>query len=191
MQTDAKRMLAYSSISHAGYMLLALLAMSGSSDNAILFYTVAYSIATIVGFMILYLVEKTTGSTAIAAFNGLGKSNPFLAVAMTISLLSMAGIPPLSGFMAKYYIFANAISEGHLPLVLFAISMSLVGVYYYFKIIIAMFFSENITPSVMAQGDTEGSTTIESDLLQNVLIIVGCAAMLLLGLLPSLVYNVL
>ena len=109
MQTDAKRMLAYSSISHAGYMLLALLAMSGSSDNAILFYTVAYSIATIVGFMILYLVEKTTGSTAIAAFNGLGKSNPFLAVAMTISLLSMAGIPPLSGFMAKYYIFANAI----------------------------------------------------------------------------------
>jgi NADH-quinone oxidoreductase subunit N len=179
-QSSAKRMLAFSSISHAGYMLMAVLCANGDSDNSILFYTASYSVATIVAFMVIYLVSEATGSMNISAFNGLGKSNPLLAIGLTVSLLSMAGIPPLSGFMAKYFLFANAISSGYLWLVLFAIAMSLVGVYYYFKLIIAMYFHEN----------TEGSS-IKSNPLQNLLIILGCGILLVLGLFPQLVYSVL
>jgi NADH-quinone oxidoreductase subunit N len=180
MQRDAKRMLAFSSISHAGYMLFAVLCLNTDSDNSILFYTAAYSIATILAFTIIYIVSEKTSSTEIRAFNGLAKKNPNMAAAMTISLLSMAGIPPLAGFMAKYYIFANAISEGYLYLVLFAIVMSLVGVYYYFKIIIAMYFHEN----------TEGGD-FKANPLQNILILICSALLLLLGILPQFVYGVL
>jgi NADH-quinone oxidoreductase subunit N len=180
LQHDAKRMLAYSSISHVGYMLLAVLCTNSTTDNNLLFYTAAYSVATIVAFMVLYLVSQKKGTTAINAFDGLGKKNPLLAIAMTMSLLSMAGIPPMAGFMAKYFIFANALGEGHFGLVLFAIAMSLVGVYYYFKIIIAMFFHE----------DTEG-VPVKADILQTFLIIIGCGLLLLLGLMPNLVSGVL
>ncbi len=180
MQHDAKRLLAFSSISHAGYMLIAIFCADGESDNSLLFYTVAYSLGSIAAFMVLYLVEKTKGSVHISAFNGLGKSSPLLAVAMTMALLSMAGIPPLAGFMAKYYIFVNAISDGYLSIVLFAIAMSLVGVYYYFKLIIAMFFHE----------DTEGDV-VKADSLQTLLIVIVIVGLLLLGILPQLVYNIL
>lgn len=180
MQHDAKRMLAYSSISHAGYMLFTILLANKESDNSILFYTVAYSLASMVGFMVLYAVQKSRGTTSISAFHGLGKTNPLLAVAMTIALLSMAGIPPLAGFMAKYYVFVNAFEEGHIGMVLFAIVMSLVGVYYYFKLIIAMFLHE----------DTEGGE-VKIDSLQTLLLIIGCLGLILLGVLPNLVYNVL
>ena len=180
MQHDAKRMLAYSSISHAGYMLFTILLANKESDNTILFYTVAYSLASMVGFMVLYAVQKSRGTTSISAFHGLGKTNPLLAVAMTIALLSMAGIPPLAGFMAKYYVFVNAFDEGHVGMVLFAIVMSLVGVYYYFKLIIAMFLHE----------DTEGGE-VKIDSLQTLLLIIGCLGLILLGVLPNLVYNVL
>ena len=181
MQHDVKRLLAFSSISHAGYMLIAIFCVDGESDNSLLFYTVAYSLGSIAAFMVLYLVEKARGSVSISAFHGLGKSNPLLAVALTMALLSMAGIPPLAGFMAKYYIFVNAISEGYMSIVLFAIAMSLVGVYYYFKLIIAMFFHE----------DTEGEEKIEADSLQKLLLFIVCGGLLLLGILPQLVYNVL
>ncbi len=181
MQHNVKRILAFSSISHAGYMLINVLCASTESDNAILFYTTAYALASISAFMVLYLVEKTKGRATISAFNGLGKSNPILAVALTIALLSMAGIPPLAGFMAKYYVFINALSEGYVSLVLFAIAMSLVGVYYYFKLIIAMFFHE----------DTEGGDIVKADALQTLLIVVVSLALLVLGILPNLVYNIL
>lgn len=180
MQQDAKRMLAFSSISHAGYMLMNVLCANGESDNSILFYTVVYALGSIAAFMVLYLVQKAKGDTMIHSFHGLGKSNPLLAVAMTVGLLSMAGIPPLAGFMGKYYIFSNAISEGYLPLVLFAILMSLVGVYYYFKIIIAMFFTDH----------SEGEK-VQADSLQALLLVLVCVALLVLGILPNLVYNVL
>ena len=188
LQHDAKRMLAYSSISHAGYMLLALLCANGQSDNSIVFYSAVYSVATIVAFMVLQLVSEKAGSTDITAFNGLGKSNPVMAVAMTISVLSMAGIPPLAGFMAKYYIFANAMQEGYWGLILFAIAMSLVGVYYYFRIIIAMFLGNNTDGT--SQDNREGGA-IKINPLQNALLIVGCIALLVLGILPQLVYGLL
>jgi NADH-quinone oxidoreductase subunit N len=180
MQHDTKRMLAYSSISHAGYMLFAVFLSDKESDNTILFYAAVYSLASLIGFMVLYMVQKSRGTTSISAFHGLGKTNPLLAVSLTIALLSMAGIPPLAGFMAKYYVFVNAIDQGMVGLVAFAIVMSLVGVYYYFKLIIAMFLYE----------DTEGGE-VKVDSLQTLSLIVACLGLIVLGVLPNLLYNVL
>ena len=194
LQRDIKRMLAFSSISHAGYMLFAVLCLNTDSDNSILYYTAVYSIATILAFMILYIVSEKTGSTEIKAFNGLGKKNPNMAAAMTIALLSMGGIPPLAGFMAKYYIFANAISEGFLGLVIFAILMSLVGIYYYFKIIIAMYFNDESSRHEYLQTTSNLNTaplSIKANSLQNMLILLCCLLLLVLGIFPQLIYNLL
>lgn len=143
MQTSTKRMLAYSSVAHAGYMLLALLAGNIYSTSAILYYTAAYSIGSIGTFCILSVVANAKGNDSIDSFNGLGKSNPLMAFVMTVVLLSLAGIPPTAGFFAKYYIFTAAFQSGFTGLVLIAILASLIGVYYYFKIIIAMYFKES------------------------------------------------
>ena len=145
MQTDAKRMLAFSSVSNAGYMLFAMIAISSAAAQGLIFYSASYSLASITAFAVLYIVSLSrNGITDMSIFDGLGKTNPLLAAAMTLALLSMAGIPPLSGFMAKYFLFANAIHDGNMGLVLFAIAMSLIGVYYYFIIIIGMYFHEQI-----------------------------------------------
>ncbi|MBL7818505.1 MAG: NADH-quinone oxidoreductase subunit N [Saprospiraceae bacterium] len=180
MQHDAKRLLAFSSISHAGYMMMTIFSVDSESNNSLLFYTVVYAIGSIAAFMVVYLIQKNKGTASISAFNGLAKKSPLLAISMTVALLSMAGIPPLAGFMAKYYVFVNVLQDGYLSMVLFAIAMSLVGVYYYFKIIIAMFLHE----------DTEGGE-VKADALQTLLLIIVSAALLLLGVLPNLVYNLL
>lgn len=143
MQSSTKRMLAYSSVAHAGYMLLALLAVNGYSTGSILFYSLAYSVGSIGTFCILGIVAGAKGSDVVESFNGLGKSNPFMAFVMTVALLSLAGIPPTAGFFAKYYIFTSAFQSGYIGLVLVAIVASLIGVYYYFRIIIAMYFRES------------------------------------------------
>ncbi len=147
-QTNAKRLLAYSSISHVGFMLLALLCLSeATSLKSLFFYTTAYSFTTLAAFLVLKIVsENASGDDDISVFNGLAQRNPLLAGTMTIALLSMAGIPPLSGFFAKYNMLFMALNHGYLWLVIIAILASLVGVYYYFKIIIAM-FTRNSTDS--------------------------------------------
>jgi NADH-quinone oxidoreductase subunit N len=181
MQVDVKRMLAYSSISHAGYMLMAIMLSSTESSKNILFYTVSYSLASITAFAVLNSVSKSKKSTSISAFDGLGKTNPLLAAAMSISLLSMAGIPPFAGFLAKYFMFKDVILNGHIWIVIFAITMSLVGVYYYFKLIIAMYFH----PS------SDGSQKVEIDSVITLLLIMTCSLLLILGLVPGLIYDLL
>ena len=141
-QTNMKRMLAYSSISHAGYMLLGLLAVNNLSAGSLLLYAAAYSIATITAFGIIILVREARRNDDIVTFNGLAKTNPYLAFTLTIALLSLTGIPPLAGFVAKYYIFTTAIQSGYLWLVLLAIAGSAVSAVYYFKPIIAMYMRE-------------------------------------------------
>lgn len=151
-QTKAKRMLAYSSISHVGYILLGFLsAVQRGLVNPlfIVFYLVVYSIASLAAFSVLMKVEENGGS-----FKGLYYRNKWLAVTMLIAMLSMAGIPPLAGFAAKYYIFIIALSEQHTYLVLFAVAMSLVSVYYYFRIIIQMFDKEGPVESIEVPWST-------------------------------------
>ena len=148
-QESVKRMLAYSSIAHAGYMLLAILAMNKFSAGSILFYTAAYSVASITAFTVLSIIINKSNNEAIDAFNGLGKRNPFLAFAMTVAMLSLAGIPPMAGFFGKYYLFNAALQSGQTAIVLVAVLASLVGVYYYFKVIIAMYFKSGSDSSLV------------------------------------------
>jgi len=138
-QPNLKRMLAYSSISHSGYMLLAVVAFSPMSDNALLFYTLSYSVATITAFGILILIREAHGNDFFSSMNGLAKTNPLEAFCLTIALFSLTGIPPLAGFMAKYYLFTAAIEKGLVWLVIIAIAGSAISVVYYFKPVIAMY----------------------------------------------------
>lgn len=147
-QTNFKRMLAYSSISHAGYMVLALLAMNASAPASLLYYTTAYSVSSITAFAILLLISHKTGNDDIKSFNGLARRNPFLATVTVVAMLSLAGIPPTAGFFAKYYIFSSAIQNGYIGLVLLAILGSLIGVFYYFRVIIAVFKTEDETQEI-------------------------------------------
>ncbi|MBC7694596.1 MAG: NADH-quinone oxidoreductase subunit N [Burkholderiales bacterium] len=147
-QQSVKRMLAYSSISHAAFMLMAILANNRgwASINAILYYSLAYSIGSIAAFTVLYNVSKARNSSNIEAFNGLGKRHPFMAACMVIAMLSLAGIPVTAGFFAKYFVFSVLIGTSFKWLIILAISTSAVGVYYYFKVIIAMYFKSEESP---------------------------------------------
>lgn len=138
-QHSVKRLLAYSSVAHAGYLLISLLSMNSISASSMLYYMVVYALATLIAFCVLHIVEAEKENAVIDSFNGLAKRNPYLAFCMAISMLSLAGIPPLAGFFAKYYVFTVAFESGYIGIVLLAVVTSLIGVYYYFRIIIAMY----------------------------------------------------
>lgn len=147
-QSSFKRMLAFSSISHAGYMLMAVIGLSNKSDDSIVFYSLAYSLATISAFGVLMVVSKEKlvdgrPDESITVLNGLSKRNPFLAFILAISMLSLAGIPLTAGFWGKFYVFSDAAFRGHIWLLVVAILMSAVGIYFYFKPIIAAYMRES------------------------------------------------
>lgn len=177
-QKNVKRMLAYSSISHAGYMLLAILAMNESSSGSLLFYTIAYSISSITSFAILLAVSRSTGDELIESFYGLGRRNPLLAAATIVAMFSLAGIPPTAGFFAKYYIFSAAIQNNLTGLVLIAVAGSVIGVFYYFRIIIALF------------RDNE-SVKVEMNSGYKAILLITTVIALILGILPGLVAGLL
>lgn len=176
-QKNFKRMLAYSSISHVGYMLFALVELSPSSSNKILFYATAYTFATIIAFAGLILVKQRTGSDSYDSFNGLAKRNPFVAICLAISLLSLAGIPLTAGFIAKYIMFLNVMQNYHVYLVGFAILNALVGFYYYFRVIVAMYFKEGdeVLLAVPAQ--------------YKIVMALSVVATILLGIYPAILLN--
>jgi NADH-quinone oxidoreductase subunit N len=139
-QTNSKRLLAYSSVSHAGFMLGAVMMASSMHYKYLLYYVFTYSIASLTAFTALNHVSVFQGGDeSTDAFKGLVRRNPIMAGAVTVSLLSMAGIPPLSGFMAKYFVISNVLNGGHIWLVIIMILTSVIAMYYYLKLIIAMF----------------------------------------------------
>ncbi|WP_338407217.1 NADH-quinone oxidoreductase subunit N [uncultured Flavobacterium sp.] len=140
-QTNVKRMLAFSGISHAGFMLMALVSISNSAGS-LLYYATAYSLAGIAAFAVILYVCKNKDNEDVANFNGLGKTNPLLAAVLTASLLSMAGIPIFAGFFAKMVLFNQTIQAGYLVVVLAAVINSIISVGYYFKLILAMYNKE-------------------------------------------------
>jgi len=137
-QTNVKRMLAFSGISHAGFMLMALLSAT-TAAGSLLYYATAYSLAGIAAFTVLLYVCKDKGNEEISHFNGLGKTNPLLAAVLTASLLSMAGIPVFAGFFAKLMLFTQTIQSGYLIVVIAAVINSIISIGYYFKLILAMY----------------------------------------------------
>jgi len=178
-QKNMKRLLAYSSISHSGFMLIAVMAMSKLSPDSILFYACAYSFASITIFGILMRVKNYKQSIGtVDSFNGLAKNNPFLAAAMAISLLSLAGIPITAGFFAKYYIFVTAIQNDFIWITVVGVVAALIGVYYYFRIIVAMYFKE---------GDTE---KLELTPLFKAVIFITTLITLILGIFPGLLMDI-
>jgi NADH-quinone oxidoreductase subunit N len=171
-QNNVKRMLAYSSVGHVGYILLAFISGPGETGT-IFYYLTTYSVSSLAAFSVLHLVEGNSEEITVDYFNGLFKKNSWLAVTLTIALLSLAGIPPLAGFFGKYMVFAQAISHGYTSLVIVAVITSLIGVYYYFRIIIAMYFNESSAPSI-----TLGAS-------QKLLLFVLIALTFALGLFPD------
>ncbi|WP_343661309.1 NADH-quinone oxidoreductase subunit N [Chryseobacterium sp.] len=143
-QTNAKRMLAYSSVSHAGYIGLVFFGMTSLSTYNLAFYLFAYSLSTVGVFMCLIWVEKLKRETSFGAFKGLAKTEPLLATAAAISMLSMAGVPLTAGFMGKFALFSQAMN-GAAFLVLVAVLGSALSIAYYLRLIIAMFFFKEST----------------------------------------------
>ena len=141
-QENVKRMLAFSGISHAGFMIMALLSLS-TAATTLLYYTAAYALAGIAAFAVIIYVTKDKDNENIINFNGLGKRDPLLAAVLTASLLSMAGIPIFSGFFAKFMLFTQTIQSGYLIVVIFAVINSIISVGYYFKLILAMYTKES------------------------------------------------
>lgn len=138
-QNGTKRMLAYSSIAHAGYMLLAVASVSALSEGSILFYSTAYSLASLCAFAAVFALQQSTGSDKMEQFNGIAKHNPLFAATLTIALLSLAGIPFTAGFFGKFYIFSAALQNGFLWLVITGVVGSFISLYYYFRPIINMY----------------------------------------------------
>lgn len=174
-QKNFKRLLAYSSISHAGYMLFALIVLTSSSSNSVLVYAAAYTFANIVAFAVLINVKQKTGSDDIEAFNGLAKRNPMAALALTLALMSLAGIPLTAGFIGKYLMFFNVLEGYQVSLVVIAIINALIGFYYYFKVIIAVYFKEG--------KEVELTTPFA----YKVALVVSSIGILILGLYPGII----
>ncbi|MBU0941054.1 MAG: NADH-quinone oxidoreductase subunit N [Flavobacteriaceae bacterium] len=137
-QVNVKRMLAFSGISHAGFMLMTILSITNAAGT-LLYYTSAYALAGMAAFSVVLYVCKNNENEDITNFHGLGKTNPLLAAILTGSLLSMAGIPIFAGFFAKLFLFDEMIQSGFITLVIIAVINSIISVGYYFKLIVAMY----------------------------------------------------
>jgi NADH-quinone oxidoreductase subunit N len=143
MQTNIKRMLAFSSISHAGYILIAVIAKNSLGASSLLFYMLAYAFTTFGIFGIIILLgRKGEENLEIENYSGLAFRHPILALSMTVFLLSLGGLPPFAGFIAKFYIFSAAIQEGLVTLVIIAVLNSAISFYYYLKVVVFMYMKE-------------------------------------------------
>jgi NADH-quinone oxidoreductase subunit N len=184
VQTSVRRLLAYSAIAHAGYILLGLAFFSwgNRSANAVLYYVLTYGLTTIGAFGVIQVVERATGSDKLDAFLGLHKRNPLLAAVLLILFLSLAGIPPLVGFWAKFNLFAAVLSVGAGPvpfaLVALAILMSAVSLYYYLQVLKRAY----VMPAV-------DETPIQAHPVTMAVLLVIAAAVVVLGCFPAIVQN--
>jgi NADH-quinone oxidoreductase subunit N len=177
-QTNVKRMLAFSGISHAGFMLMALLSIN-SSAGSLLYYATAYSLAGIAAFTVILYVCKNRNNEDVANFNGLGKNNPLMAAVLTASLLSMAGIPIFAGFFAKLVLFNQTLEAGYLIVVIAAVINSIISVGYYFKLILAMYNKE------------PNEAAAKTPFVFHAVAIIAILLNIVLGLFPSVVLDLL
>jgi NADH-quinone oxidoreductase subunit N len=175
-QQSVKRMLAYSSIAQAGFMLFALFALNEKAKEGLVLYTAAYSLATIGIFAVLIKMNDYT----IDGFNGLAKKQPVLAFAATVFLLSLTGIPLTAGFQGKFYMLLAAVTNGHnLWLVILAVLCAAISAYYYFRVIQAMYFKEGEANI----DDAEITPAFKT------LLIIAAALIIIFGILPNLLTN--
>jgi NADH-quinone oxidoreductase subunit N len=144
-QNNIKRMLAYSSIAHAGYIMIGMVASSELGTSSILFYMLAYAFMNLGAFGVIILYgRKGEENLDINEYSGMGFKYPGLALLMTVFMFSLAGIPPTAGFVGKFYIFSAAIKEGYIWLAIIGVMNSLVSVYYYLRITVMMYMKEPV-----------------------------------------------
>ena len=186
VQRDVKRMLAYSAIAHAGFMLIGILAYSTAAISALSFYALTYGIATVGAFGIITLVRSNRGGSVggedgdLDAFKGMGRRNPWAAGAMTVFLLSFAGVPLTAGFMAKFRLFAAGLSGNGVPFVVLAVVCSAVTAFFYMRLIVLMFFHE---------PDGERSVVVASNGPIALAVGVAVIATIGLGILPQAAFD--
>jgi NADH-quinone oxidoreductase subunit N len=180
-QSDIKRMLAYSSIAHAGFILTGLSSANQDGIRSALFYLVAYAVMTLGSFGVVMLVSaRGEEQTSLGAYAGLGRRQPLLAGLMTLFLLSLAGIPPTAGFIAKVGVFGAAIRAGHWPLVLIGVVSSVAAAFFYLRVIVLMYMQE---PETVTEEDPA--------VLPRVALAVPAVLTLVLGIFPQVVLGVL
>jgi NADH-quinone oxidoreductase subunit N len=147
-QTDMKRMLAYSSVAHAGFILLGVISMSEAGASATMFYLLTYGMATIGAFAILTVVRKGDGEAShVGDWAGMAKRSPVLAASMSLFLLSFAGIPLTAGFIGKLSVFTAAMQAGLGPWVVLAMIATAITAFFYLRIVVVMYFADPVTTS--------------------------------------------
>jgi NADH-quinone oxidoreductase subunit N len=177
-QDNIKRVLAYSSIAHAGYALVGFVAGNGTGTSGILFYMLSYAFMNIGAFAIIILVAKkgeTNGN--VSDFAGLAFKRPVLALVMTIFLFSLAGMPPTAGFIGKFYLFSGAIQKGYIWLAVIGVLNSAASVYYYLRIMVYMYMKES----------TEEFDWIQVTAPVTLALIISVAGSLIPGIIPSVI----
>lgn len=176
-QDNMKRLLAYSGISHAGFMMIALTALGTSTSN-LFYYATAYAIAGIAAFTVLIAVTKDKENELISNFYGLGKRSPLMAVILSIALLSMGGIPIFAGFFGKFFLFTQAVNNGFITLVIFGVINSFISIYYYLKVIVAMYSNYE-----------ENTEVIEIPMSYKIIGVISVIINITIGLCPTLLLN--
>jgi NADH-quinone oxidoreductase subunit N len=181
VQTSMRRLVAYSAVAHAGYMLVAVVAHTPQALAALLYYVVTYGLGTVGIFAVIGVVERQTGSGRMSSFNGLSRRAPVLSVCLLVFFLSLAGIPPLAGFFGKFYLFVAALNvapgaAGLVWLVVLAIAMSAVSLYYYLQVLKRVFVA----------GPEEGEGEVRASVLERGLIVLLAVAVVVLGCAPQM-----
>jgi len=180
-QTNIKRMLGYSSIAQAGYLMVGLAAVgfSPAADivgrSSLLFFLAAYAVTNLGAFIAIIAISNKLNSDLIEDYSGMGKRAPLLALALTLCLISLTGIPPAAGFMAKFYIFSGAVQHGLLWLVIIAVINSVISAYYYLRVVKVMWLGE---PVSVEKVPSSGALRVALSL--------SCLGVLLLGIVPGL-----
>lgn len=180
VQKNVKRMLAYSSIAHAGYLLMGIVANNNRGWSGIAFYSAAYLFMQVGAFLVVSAVENEAGEgLELSDYSGLSKTNPVLAALMALFMLSLAGIPPMAGFFGKYYLFVSAIESGFTWLTIVAVIASIISVYFYIGLIVQMYFKEPLDK----MSDYKASTS-------KFALAISAAGLLLFGIFPNLLINI-
>lgn len=184
MQASVRRLLAYSAIAHAGYMLLGILSHTSQSLSALLYYAITYALTVLGAFGVVALVEDATGGDTLSDFAGLSRRAPVPSFCMLIFLLSLAGIPPLAGFFGKFYLFSAVLTStpgslGLLWLVVLAIAMSAVSLYYYLKVLKYIYVADPPT----------NAAPIRVSVLRQIVLCLIALSVVLLGCAPNLLLH--
>jgi NADH-quinone oxidoreductase subunit N len=179
-QSNLKRMLAYSSIAHGGYLLVGLVAVNDVGKAAILFYLLAYSVTNLAAFGVIALLgTRDKPNDNLRDYAGLWHTRPALAALMTVSLLSLGGLPPTAGFIGKWYIFSAAVSAGYYGLAVLGVLTSVISVFFYLRVVVMMYMAER-------EGETQ---PVRITGLGMAALTVSIAAIFYLGVLPTQVLD--